>query len=167
MPLNNEIIADKLRSQFGDQIQSIEVPYGMLTVTIQNEINLKVLNFLHDTPELAFRFLTDITGVHYPDNKGAELCVVYHLHNLIENVRMRLKLFVPIEKPDVYTATGLFSGANWMERETFDFYGINFVGHPNLKRVLNVDEMDYFPMRKEFPLEDQTRIDKDDEMFGR
>jgi NADH-quinone oxidoreductase subunit C len=54
-----------------------------------------------------------------------------------------------------------------MERETYDFYGVNFVGHPNLKRILNVDEMDYFPMRKEFPLEDQTRIDKDDEMFGR
>ena len=47
------------------------------------------------------------------------------------------------------------------------YFGINFVGHPNLKRILNVDEMDYFPMRKEFPLEDQTRIDKDDEMFGR
>ena len=57
--------------------------------------------------------------------------------------------------------------ANWMERETYDFFGVNFVGHPNLKRILNVDEMDYFPMRKEFPLEDQTRIDKDDEMFGR
>ena len=57
--------------------------------------------------------------------------------------------------------------ANWMERETYDFYGVNFVGHPNLKRILNVDEMDYFPMRKEYPLEDQTRSDKDDEMFGR
>ena len=57
--------------------------------------------------------------------------------------------------------------ANWMERETYDFYGVNFVGHPNLIRILNVDEMTYFPMRKEFPLEDQSRIDKDDEMFGR
>jgi NADH-quinone oxidoreductase subunit C len=78
-----------------------------------------------------------------------------------------MKVFAPIEKPNVYTATGLFKGANWMERETYDFYGVNFVGHPNLKRVLNVDEMDYHPLRKEFPLEDQTRIDKDDEMFGR
>jgi NADH-quinone oxidoreductase subunit C len=54
-----------------------------------------------------------------------------------------------------------------MERETYDFYGVNFVGHPNLVRILNVDEMEYFPMRKEFPLEDQSRLDKDDEMFGR
>jgi NADH-quinone oxidoreductase subunit C len=54
-----------------------------------------------------------------------------------------------------------------MERETFDFFGINFIGHPNMKRILNVEEMDYSPLRKEFPLEDQTRVDKDDEMFGR
>jgi len=167
MSLNNEIIIEKLRSQFADQVLSSEEPYGMLTVTVKNDFNLKVLTFLYDNDELSFRFLTDLTGVHYPDRKGEELCVVYHLHNLVDNVRMRIKIYVPIEKPDVYTATGLFSGANWMERETYDFYGINFVGHPDLKRVLNVDEMDYFPMRKEFPLEDQTRVDKDDEMFGR
>jgi NADH-quinone oxidoreductase subunit C len=116
---------------------------------------------------LVFQFLTDITGVHYPDRKGEELAVVYHVHNLKENVRLRIKIFVSIEKPDVFTATGLFSGANWMERETYDFFGVNFIGHPDLRRVLNVDEMDYFPLRKEYPLEDQTRIDKDDEMFGR
>jgi NADH-quinone oxidoreductase subunit C len=78
-----------------------------------------------------------------------------------------MKIYVPSEAPNVYTATGLFSSANWMERETYDFFGVQFVGHPDLRRVLNVDEMDYFPLRKEFPLEDQTRIDKDDEMFGR
>jgi NADH-quinone oxidoreductase subunit C len=82
-------------------------------------------------------------------------------------VRLRFKIFVPVAAPDVFTACNLFSSANWMERETYDFYGVNFVGHPNLKRILNVDEMDYFPLRKEYPLEDQTRIDKDDEMFGR
>jgi NADH-quinone oxidoreductase subunit C len=111
--------------------------------------------------------LTDLTGVHYPDQVGRELAVVYHLHNFKENIRIRFKVFSNIQEPDVYTATGLFAGANWMERETYDFFGVNFVGHPNLKRILNVDEMDYFPLRKEYPLEDQTRIDKDDEMFGR
>jgi NADH-quinone oxidoreductase subunit C len=83
------------------------------------------------------------------------------------NVRLRLKVFTAVSEPDVFTATRLFESANFMERETFDFYGVNFIGHPNLKRILNVDEMDYFPLRKEFPLEDQTRIDKDDAMFGR
>lgn len=139
----------------------------MLTFVAQKNINIKVLQFLFDDEELKFRFLTDLQAVHYPDNVGAELAVVYHLHNLVDNVRIRFKVFTDIAKPDVFTATGVYESANFMERETYDFYGVNFVGHPNLIRILNVDEMDYFPMRKEFPLEDQTRIDKDDEMFGR
>jgi NADH-quinone oxidoreductase subunit C len=78
-----------------------------------------------------------------------------------------MKVFTEISKPDVFTATNIFSTANWLEREAYDFFGVNFVGHPNLIRIMNVPEMDYHPLRKEFPLEDQTRIDKDDDMFGR
>ena len=167
MSLTNEHIKARLLERFGDAVTELVEPSGMLTFTVARDQNLKVLNFLNDEQDLAFRFLTDLTAVHYPDRKDEELCVVYHLHNLVANVRVRMKAYAPVAQPDVYTATGLFSAANWMERETYDFYGINFVGHPNLKRVLNVDEMDYFPLRKEFPLEDQTRIDKDDEMFGR
>lgn len=167
MALTGEIIREKLTAQFGEHIRSWDEPYGMPTVVVSHDQNLKVLTFLHDQEELGFKFLTDLTGVHYPDREGEEIAVVYQLHNLVENFRLRLKIFVPVEKPDVFTATALFSGANWMERETYDFFGINFIGHPDLRRVLNVDEMDYFPLRKEYPLEDQTRIDKDDEMFGR
>jgi len=165
--LSNDIIKEKLIEKFAEQVTDFTEPYGMLTFSAPKELNLKVLNFLYDSNDLRFRFLTDLCAVHYPDNRGKELAVVYHLHNLEDNVRIRFKVFTDINQPDVYTATGLFSSANWMERETYDFYGVNFVGHPNLKRILNVDEMDYFPMRKEFPLEDQTRTDKDDEMFGR
>jgi NADH-quinone oxidoreductase subunit C len=167
MSLTNDIIKQKLVERFGESLTEWAEPYGMLTFTAPKEENLKVLNFLFDEDTLAFRFLTDLTAVHYPNRNGEELAVVYHLHNLVENVRLRLKVFTPSAQPDVYTATGLFSTANWMERETYDFFGVNFVGHPDLRRILNVDEMDYFPLRKEFPLEDQTRIDKDDDMFGR
>ncbi len=165
--LTNEHIKQRLKEKFAEQVTGFEEPYGMLTFEAPKELNLKVLNFLYDDEELRFRFLTTLGGVHYPANKGRELAVVYHLHNLADNVRIRFKVFTDINLPDIYTATGLFSAANWMERETYDFYGFNFVGHPNLKRILNVEEMDYFPMRKEFPLEDQSRVDKDDEMFGR
>ncbi|MCX8019486.1 MAG: NADH-quinone oxidoreductase subunit C [Chitinophagaceae bacterium] len=167
MALTNSIIKARLQEKFGDQVYNFEEPYGLLTFEAPKELNLKVLNFLYDDEQLKFRFLTDLTAVHYPDSKGRELAVVYHLHNLQDNIRLRFKVFTSVEQPDVYTATGLFAAANWMERETYDFFGVNFVGHPNLKRILNVDEMDYFPMRKEYPLEDQTRTDKDDEMFGR
>lgn len=167
MALTNDIIRDKLIEKFGDQITGWEEPYGMLTFSSDKTLNLKVLQFLYDEPALQFRFMTDLCAVHYPDNKGHELAVVYHLHNLADNIRIRYKVFTDVNKPDVFSASALFSAANWMERETYDFYGINFVGHPNLKRILNVDDMEYFPMRKEFPLEDQKRVDKDDEMFGR
>ena len=165
--LTNEIIQQKLTEKFGDVLTDWQEPYGMLTFTAPKDLNLKVMQFLYDDAEMKFTFLTDLQAVHYPDNKGAELAVVYHLHNWTANVRIRFKVFTDINQPDVFSATALFQSANFMERETYDFYGVNFVGHPNLIRILNVDEMDYFPLRKEFPLEDQTRIDKDDEMFGR
>ena len=167
MALTNELIQQRLQDKFGDVLSGFEEPYGMLTFSAPREQNLEVMQFLYDDAELKFDFLTDLCAVHYPERVGEELAVVYHMHNLVENVRIRFKVFLPIEQPDVFTATKIFEAANWMERETYDFYGVNFVGHPNLKRILNVEEMDYFPLRKEYPLEDQSRIDKDDEMFGR
>jgi len=167
MALTNDIIKQRLIEKFGESVSHFTEPYGMLTFEAPKEFNLKVLQFLFDDPQLRFQFLTDLQAVHYPDQKEKELAVVYHLHNLVDNVRIRFKVFTDIQTPQVFTASNLFSAANGMERETYDFFGVDFVGHPNLKRILNVDEMDYFPMRKEFPLEDQTRVDKDDEMFGR
>jgi len=167
MEITNQYIQDRLLEKFGEEISFFLDAYDMLNFETPKDKNLKVLQFLFDDEILRFRFLTDICAVHFPDQKGRELAVVYHLHNLQDNVRIRFKIFAPIESPDIFSATGIYQSANWMERETYDFYGINFVGHPNLKRIQNVDEMDYFPMRKEYPMEDQTRIDKDDEMFGR
>ncbi len=163
--MTNETLRQILTDKFGEQLTEWEEPYGMLTFRAPADLNLKVLQFLYD--QQGFNFLTDLTGVHYPDRTDEELCVVYHLHNLRANIRLRFKVYVPVAKPDIFTATAVFSGANWMERETYDFFGINFVGHPNLIRILNVDQMDYFPLRKEYKMEDPTRTDKDDEMFGR
>lgn len=103
--------------------------------------------------------------MHYPETN--ELGVVYHLHSFLNNHRIRIKTRTDLNQPLIPTITGLWPAANWMERETYDFFGIQFEGHPNLKRILNMDEMQDFPLRKEFPLEDQTREDKDDSMFGR
>ena len=167
MSLSNDTVKLKLTEKFPDALSDWQEPYGMLTFTATKDLNLKVMQYLFDDADLQFRFLTDLQAVHYPERKGEELAVVYHLHNLVDNVRIRFKVFTDILKPDVFSATAIYQSANFMERETYDFYGVNFVGHPNLIRILNVDEMDYFPLRKEYPLEDQTRIDKDDEMFGR
>lgn len=167
MALTHEDIKTTLSTKFGDKLSGFDESYGMLCVTMPAAINLDVLHFLYDDEHMSFRFLTDLTAVHFPDRKGEELCVVYHVHNFKENVRLRLKVYVPVAQPDVFSATAVFPGANWLEREAYDFFGVNFVGHPNLTRIMNVDEMDYFPLRKEYPMEDASRRDKDDEMFGR
>jgi NADH-quinone oxidoreductase subunit C len=82
-------------------------------------------------------------------------------------VRIRIRVFLSVANPSIPTATTLWEGANWMERETYDFFGVQFEGHPNLCRILNVDDMTVFPMRKEYPLEDPNRVDKKDLFFGR
>jgi len=116
---------------------------------------------------LNFHFLTDVCGIHYPDNKEKELGVIYHLHNMVENVRIRLKTFMPREGAEVESLVDLFAGANWMERETYDFFGIKFTGHPDLRVILNMPDLGYHPLLKEYRLEDGTRTDKNDLMFGR
>jgi NADH-quinone oxidoreductase subunit C len=138
---------------------------GMLSVTVAPENLHGFMLYLRDMH--GFNFLTSLCGVHYNEPQPEQLGAVYHLHNWTANVRMRVKCFVPKDTPNIPSMHDIWASANWQERETFDFYGINFTGHPNLTRILNVDEMDFFPLRKEYPLEEQTRNDKMDYMFGR
>ncbi len=167
MAIAHQTIIEDLTAKFGADILKVEEPYNFLTITTKREIIVQIMQYLYDHKTFQFQFLTDLCGVHFPDNKGEELCVTYHLHSLITNTRVRFKIFFPIADPNVPTLSTLYPTANWMERETFDFYGVIFTGHPNLIRVLNIEEMDYFPLRKEYPLEDLTRRDKHDEYFGR
>lgn len=164
--LNNQTLLQKLSTKFGERISIPTEPYGLLTFETGVDSITEVLTFLKEDAALQFNYLTDITGIHYPEKELA-IGVVYHLHSLRNNVRVRVKVFLPADKPVIPTATTLWKGANWMERETFDFFGIQFEGHPDLRRILNVDEMTVFPMRKEYPLEDPNRVDKKDYFFGR
>jgi len=156
-------IIGKLQTGFGSDILSVDTTSDMSAVVVSKSAIHGVIGFLK---EEGYHFLTDLCGIHYPDQE-MELGVVYHLHDFEKNERIRIKTFVAKHNPTVATVADIFSGANWMERETYDFYGILFEGHPNLIRILNVEYMDYFPMRKEYPLEDPTREDKDDRYFGR
>lgn len=161
----DQLVISLLESQFGNNIEQNEIPSDMPVIKVKKSVIYDVLLFLHDNVELQYNFLTTLCGMHYPEN--SQLGVVYHLHSFVNNHRIRIKTAVNLDHPVLPTATTIWPAANWMERETYDFFGIIFKGHPNLKRILNVDEMTDFPMRKEFPLEDQTREDKDDSMFGR
>ena len=163
--MTNEIIRQQLTEKFGDALTDWDEHFGLLTFNAPANRNIEVMRWLFD--ELKFQFMTDLTAIHYPDRAGEELCVTYLLHNLVANIRLRFKVYVPIGQPEVATATTVFATADWLERETYDFFGVIFTGHPNLIRIMNADEMDYFPLRKEYPMEDPTRRDKDDAMFGR
>ena len=164
-PDRNQFVIEKLSSRFGQAIELHEVLADMLCITVQKEYIHDLLLFLRDDTELQFNFLTTLCGMHYPVQ--VQLGVIYHLHSFVNNHRIRIKTTTLISHPEIQTITSIWPAANWMEREAYDFFGIIFKGHPNMKRILNVDEMTDFPMRKEFPLEDQTREDKDDSMFGR
>ncbi len=154
-----------LKERFEDQILHAGMQYDFFSITLKKDKIAEVIQYLYNHPELKFQYLTTLCGIHYPELQ--QIAIMYQLHNLYTNVRLRLKIFLPEDKPAVSTLTGVFAAANWMERETYDFYGVIFEGHPNLTRILNVDEMVIFPMRKEYPLEDQVRQDKNDTMFGR
>jgi NADH-quinone oxidoreductase subunit C len=162
--VQDKIIAS-IRERFDDQLLHSEMLNDFLTITLKSSKIVDVIRYLYDHPEMKFQYLTTLCGIHYPEVQ--QISIMYQLHNLYNNVRLRLKIYLPENEPTVPTLTSVFQAANWMERETYDFYGVNFVGHPNLTRILNVDEMIIFPMRKEYPLEDQVRQDKNDAMFGR
>jgi len=164
-PDRDQLVVIKLNNRFGSAIESHEVLSDMLCITVKKESIQSILLFLRDDQELQYNFLTTLCGMHYPEKE--QLGVVYHLHSFVNNHRIRIKTVTELNNPKIPTITAIWPAANWMERETYDFYGIEFEGHPNLKRILNMDEMTDFPMRKDFPLEDQTREDKDDSMFGR
>ncbi len=164
--MTNKFVLEAINREFPEAVVASAEPYGLLTVEIKKEEIKKVIHHLKSST-LNFMFLTDICGIHYPEQEERELGVVYHLHNLESNTRLRLKTFLPKDNAETETITDLYAGANWMERETYDFYGIKFKGHPDLRVILNDPDLGYHPMLKQYALEDGTRTDKDDKMFGR
>jgi NADH-quinone oxidoreductase subunit C len=161
----NQLVLSKLNHHFLNAVEMHEVIRDMLCITLKRDSISTVMFLLRDDNDLQYNFLTTLCGMHYPEKNS--LGVVYHLHSFVHNHRIRIKTETPIDEPVIPTISSIWPAANWMEREAFDFFGIQFEGHPNLKRILNEEDMVAFPMRKDFPLEDQTREDKDDSMFGR
>jgi NADH-quinone oxidoreductase subunit C len=167
MALETIQIQEKLTQKFGNKVLNYEMQQNIFSFEITADINREVIQFLKEDEELNFHFLTDMCGMHYPDNdENHQFAIVYHMHNWIEKKRIKIKTYLN-SNPTINTVSDIFLCTNWMEREAWDFYGIDFKGHPQLKRILNMDEMVSFPMRKEFPLEDNGRTDKDDRYFGR
>ena len=154
-------IAEYVGSMRGDAIIETTMAFGELTLTVVPTEIVEVVRFLRDDPRLAFVSFIDVCGVDYP-NREKRFDVVYHLLSPRQNVRIRLKLSTDEETP-VPSVTGVFPGADWFEREAYDFYGIRFSNHPDLRRILTDYGFEGYPLRKDFPLTGYVEVRYDDE----
>jgi NADH-quinone oxidoreductase subunit C len=151
MEVMNEKVLAKLKARYADAVLEANEFRAELTIIILKERIVDVCRFLKEDEELSFDLLADLCGIdmNTPENRFG---VVYNLYSLKNKHRIRLKTFTEGENPKVPTVTGVWSTANWHERETYDMFGIVFEGHPDLRRMYMPDEFEYYPLRKEFPL---------------
>ena len=121
-------------------------------MVVAREAAAETLRTLRDHPTLRFDMLSDLTAVDYVEREP-RFAVVYQLYSVSQNHRLRVTVPVPGDDPSVPSAVALWKSANWAERETFDMFGIRFVGHPDLRRILMYPEFVGYPLRKDYPLD--------------
>jgi NADH-quinone oxidoreductase subunit C len=133
-------------------IEKVVVHRGEMTFFIRRAFLPETAKMLRDDPDLRFELLTGVSGVHFPDDEGRELHAVYHLLSMTHNRRLRLEVTAPDADPHIPSVVATYPTADWHERETYDFFGIIFDGHPALTRILMPDDWPGFPQRKDYPL---------------
>jgi NADH-quinone oxidoreductase subunit C len=154
-----DAVADALDSalkqagiDFDDAIERVVVDRGELTFHVRRERLVEVCRRLRDEPDLRFEINSGVSGVHYPEEQGRELHAVYPLLSITHNRRLRLEVSVPDADPHIPSITSVYPANNWHERETWDFFGIIFDGHPALTRIEMPDDWRGHPQRKDYPL---------------
>lgn len=155
--------ADQLKESLvavcGDAVSESVVERGDLVVTVKPELVATVLKKCKEAPQLAFEMLIDITAVDWLDSREFRFEVVYQLLSVSKRHRITVKVPVSEDSPEVASATPLWNGASFLEREVWDMFGIRFVGHPDLRRILMYDEFVGHPLRKDYPVQGkQPRI---------
>jgi NADH-quinone oxidoreductase subunit C/D len=148
-------LIETLKARFPDAVLSIheDQQRNELSVRVGRDRIVDVMRFLHEDPSAAFDHITDVCSADYPDDPE-RFEVIYHLLSLPHGTRLRVKARVPEEDPTIATVTGIWKGANFMEREVYDLMGIRFTGHPDLRRIFMPENYDEgYPLRKDFPTE--------------
>jgi NADH-quinone oxidoreductase subunit C len=144
--------AAALREKFGDAIRRVDVVWAETTVYVTPASVLDIVRWLHDDPSQRYDYLSDVTAVEYRDYE-APIEVVWHLRSLPFRRFLRLKAQIPKNQLEVPSVWSVYKGADWLERETFDMFGIRFIGHPDLRRILMWEQyLEGYPLRKDFPL---------------
>jgi NADH-quinone oxidoreductase subunit C len=137
---------------FGQAVPLVVVANGELTLYVPREHLVAVATQLRDHPSLSFEMCLGVSGVHYPDQAGAELHAVYHMLSITHNRRLRIEVTAPDADPHIPSLVGVYPTCDWHERETWDFFGIVFDGHPALTRIEMPDDWRGHPQRKDYPL---------------
>jgi NADH-quinone oxidoreductase subunit C len=133
-------------------IDKVVVDRDELTLALRRDHLLRVCQVLRDDPDLRYELLSGVSGVHYPQDTGRELHAVYHLLSITHNRRLRLETSCPDDDPHLPSIVPVYPTADWHERETWDFFGIRFDGHPALTRIEMPDDWPGHPQRKDYPL---------------
>lgn len=141
-------VIEKFKESFKENIKEIKEFRGEITIYIEKEKIVEALKFLKNE---GFNFLTDITAVDHPE-RDLRFEVVYQLYSIKSGERLRIKTLLSEKEPVLPSITVIWSGANWLERELYDMFGIKFKGHPNLERILLWNGFPGHPLRKDFPL---------------
>jgi len=139
-----------IRERFPDALLGTGDDCDQHWAELQPQSLPEVCSFLRDDPSADYDLLLDVTAVHWPDREQP-IEIVYHLYSLSRNDRLRLKTRTGDQGP-VPSLSGLWKSAEWNEREAFDMFGVEFGGHPDLRRILMPDDYTDHPLRKEFPL---------------
>lgn len=139
-------------SSFDGVVESVVVDRGELTFHVRREQIVAACQTLRDDPDLRFELLASVSGAHYPDQTGRELHTIYHLLSITHNRRVRLEVTCPDADPHVPSVVGVYPTADWQERESWDFFGIQYDGHPALTRIQMPDDWPGHPQRKDYPL---------------
>jgi len=145
-----DVVADTLAMD--DAIERVVIDRGEMTMHVKRDRLLEVAAKLRDHPELAFQLCTGVSGVHYPEDADRELHAVYHLVSITYNRRLRLEVSTPDSDRHIPSMVPVYPACNWHERETWDFFGIVFDGHPALTRIQMPDDWKGHPQRKDYPL---------------
>jgi NADH-quinone oxidoreductase subunit C len=148
-------IAKIIEEKFAGQVLGTMTYAGQVSVMLKKEMIKDVCLFLRDEPSLKMDHLSDLTAVdysRYPGDTGPRFEVVYNMISILHRHRIRLKVRVPEEDPRVDSVAQVWHTANWHERETYDLMGIQFDGHPDLRRILLPEDWEGHPLRKEYPL---------------
>ena len=142
-------LASSLQEKFPGALKEVVLSAGETTLVLEAARAKEVMRFMKS--ERGFNYLVDVSSAHWPEE--GRIDVVYQVRNLATRDQVRVKVALPVEDPSIETVCDIWRTANWLEREVYDLMGVQFLGHPDLRRIMMPEDFEGYPLRKEYPME--------------